>query len=157
MFNHTLATTLAQLVDARTRCYRDAIAAQDIDRGGNPFVRTPEKDAARDLCTLKSGWADKHAQRINKLVADHMPSGSGFDNGTRLDLDASTPSKLVFDTAFHHMDQHGYYDGWTEHRIIVTPSLTSAFDLRITGVNRGQIKDLIHDAMHHALSATQGI
>ena len=105
-------------------------------------VATGNKDAA----TL-------HYGRITELVRNNMPSGSGFDNGTTLDLEASSADKLVFDTSFHHMDESGYYDGWTEHRIYVTPSLIHGVELRITGKDRNQIKDYIHDAFSSALKA----
>src|SRR5262249_48279067 len=49
-------------------------------------------------------WADKHEERILSLVREHMPSGSGFDNDTKIDLDASHAEKLVFHTSFHHMN-----------------------------------------------------
>ena len=54
----------------------------------------------------KSGndeWVLKHGKRLGEL-AEHLPSGAGLDNGTRLDKDASKPpTKLVFNTSFHHM------------------------------------------------------
>jgi hypothetical protein len=95
-------------------------------------------------------WADKHAETISALVRNHMPSGSGFDCGTTLDTELSHAEKLVFTTSFHHMDENGYYCGWTEHTVIVTPSF-SGFNLRISGRNRNDIKEYIHDAFSSAL------
>ena len=69
------------------------------------------------------------------------PSGSGFDNGTYLSYDESKPERLVFTTAFHHMNSDGYYIGWTEHKVIITPSLQYGFLLRITGKNYRGIKE----------------
>src|ERR1700733_9988314 len=66
-------------------------------------------------------WEEKHGERLRHLV-ELLPSGSGFDNGTKLDTIASNAEKLVFTTAFHHMNENGYYDGWTEHTVYVTPS-----------------------------------
>jgi len=43
------------------------------------------------------------------------------------------------------MNENGYYDGWTDHVIHVTPSLTQGFSLRITGTNRNGIKDYLVD------------
>lgn len=88
---------------------------------------------------------------LTALVKEHMPSGSGFDNGTTLIDAASSGAKLVFATAFHHMNEHGMYDGWTTHTVIVTPAF-DGFDLRVTGRNRNDIKDYIADAFHAALS-----
>jgi hypothetical protein len=71
------------------------------------------------------------------------PSGSGFDNGTQIDEDRS--DVLRFATAFHHMDECGMYDGWTEHTIRVKPSLAWGFDLKVSGRDRNGIKDYIAD------------
>lgn len=88
-------------------------------------------------------WRLKHQTRLRELVKERMPRGSGFDNGTQIDISESHPDKLVFVTGYHHMNAGGYYDGRTEHKVIVTPSLSSGFDLRITGRNRNDIKDHI--------------
>jgi hypothetical protein len=89
---------------------------------------------------------------IERLVKEHMPSGSGFDSGTVLVLDESTDYKLVFGTSFHHMNEHGSYTKWTEHRVIVSPSLAFDFDLTVTGRDHNGIKDYIHEVFHHALT-----
>lgn len=96
-------------------------------------------------------WATRHRNTIRDLVKQHMPSGSGFDSGTELDEDASTPEKLVFTTSFHHLNDGGYYDGWTEHKVTVTPSLASGYDLRVSGRDRNGIKDYIAETFGHAL------
>lgn len=97
-------------------------------------------------------WQERHARRISFLVYNRMPSGSGFDNGTKLD-DSSSPAKLVFNTAFHHMNDGGMYDGWTEHQVIVTADLASGFTVRITGRDRKQIKDYIGEIFHESLNS----
>jgi len=97
-------------------------------------------------------WYDKHKDAIESLVSEHMPSGSGFDCGTALDYDESHAEKLVFTTSFRHMNDTGYYDGWTEHTITVTPSF-SGFNLRISGRNRNEIKDCIRDCFRQSLMA----
>ena len=88
---------------------------------------------------------------IIALVKNYLPSGSGFDAGTTLDLTSSSPNCLIFRTSFHHMNEHGMYDGWTEHIIRVRPHLAFDIDLTIFGPNRNQIKDYIHDVFHNAL------
>lgn len=98
---------------------------------------------ARDNC-IKSGnhtWKTKHACRLVDIEREHLPSGSGFDNGTT--IESATDQRIVFRTSFHHMNEGGYYDGWTEHSVIVTPSLSSGFCIRVTGRNRNDIKDYI--------------
>jgi hypothetical protein len=102
-------------------------------------------------------WRDNWEDRLEELCKEFMPSGSGFDNGTKLEIGLSRPKfktshagKLVFQTAFHHMDEAGGYDGWTNHLVTVTPSF-DGFNLRIGGRNRNDIKDYIGDAFHEAL------
>ena len=93
----------------------------------------------------------KHKEAILELVKEHLPSGSGFDSGTEIELDECTDNKLVFSTSFHHMDEHGGYDGWTEHKVIVTPDF-SGINLHVTGRDRNQIKEMIADYFHGDLT-----
>ncbi len=95
-------------------------------------------------------WQEKHTARVEALVKEYMPSGSGFDSGTTLD-ESSTPEKIVFNTSFHHMDDVGMYDGWTEHQVIVTPSLQFNFNLRITGRDKNETKDYMFEIFRQAL------
>lgn len=107
------------------------------------YQRIAELLIAIDNCENAGNWEwrDRHRETLYSIVRDG-PSGSGFDNGTKLG-DDSAPNRLVFDTAFHHMDEHGSYDGWTEHRVIVSPSLAFGFCVRVTGRDRNEIKDYI--------------
>jgi len=101
----------------------------------------------------KSGnqeWLDRHNDELDAIERD-LPSGSGFDNSSVIDRERSGPKAIYIETAFHHMNDAGYYDGWTEHTIKVTPSF-DGFDLRISGRNRNDIKDYIGDTFHYALS-----
>lgn len=101
-------------------------------------------------------WVIKHTECIDSLVREHMPSGSGFDYGTQFDIAAHVASpieRLVFQTAFHHMNECGMYDGWTDHKVIVRPSLQHGFTLSITGRDRNGIKEYIADVFHSALQA----
>ena len=98
-----------------------------------------------------SDWEQRWNDTIDSIV-DNMPSGSGIDNGTKIDLDACTSSKIVFDVGYHHMNDGGYYDGWSHHKIVCTPSF-SGFDMRITGRDRNGIKDYLADVYYTALSA----
>lgn len=110
--------------------------------------------AARENC-IKQGnhdWLTNHTDALQKLAKNVLPSGSGFDNGTAIDLLRSAPNKLYLTASFHHMDEHGFYNGWTDHDVVVTPNLQWDFDLRITGPNRNEIKDYIHEQFQNCLS-----
>lgn len=124
-----LYRTLAQVVGAYIRCKADAEKGDDGKRE----------------------WMHKHRDRIHELTKAHMPSGSGFDAGTNLDLGESTEEKLIFHTSFHHMDDGGMYDGWTTHKVVVIPSLAFNYRLRIGGVNKRDIKTYISDTFHECL------
>ena len=108
--------------------------------------------AARENC-IKSGnaeWQDKWEDRLHSLQKQ-LPSGSGIDSGTRIDIDASSGRKIVLLASFHHMNDVGMYDGWTEHKVIVTPAFDGV-DIVITGRNRNEIKDYLVETFDHALS-----
>ena len=100
---------------------------------------------------VNSEWLDRHTDTIEALVKQHLPHGSGFDCGTKIDLDASHADKLVFTTEFHHMNENGYYDGWTEHTVTVNPSLQRDFNLRISGRNRNDIKEMMYQDFDYLL------
>jgi len=120
--NETVVRRLASAVDAYQRCIK----------------------------TENSEWTGRHEEMIRELL-DHLPSGSGWDCGTKIDLDRSTGEKLVLYGSFHHMNEGGMYDGWTEHEIWVRPSLRFGIDLRITGQNRNDVKEYLHETFHWAL------
>lgn len=97
-------------------------------------------------------WLDRHTDSLFALVNKYMPSGSGIDSGMTIDMESSHANRLVFSFSFHHMDEMGGYDGWTEHQLIVTPSLFSGFDMRITGRNRNDIKEYLYQLFDDVLN-----
>jgi len=103
--------------------------------------------------TANHEWHRRHIQQIRDWVKEHLPSGSGYDNGTQIDFQASTPEKLVFTTSYHHMNDVGMYDGWTEHVITVRPSLQHGIVLTVSGSNRNDIKDYIATTFAEALKS----
>lgn len=90
-------------------------------------------------------WERKHLETLEELVKDTAPSGSGIDCGTTINIEKSKPDNLVFDFSYHHMDEHGGYNGWTKHTCIVRPCLSFGIDIKITGRDRNQIKDYLYD------------
>lgn len=103
------------------------------------------------IASGNSEWLAKHRASIEWLVKEHGISGSGFDNGTTLNIEQSTSFRLVLETSFHHMDENGSYDGWTNHTVRVRPSLSSGIELNVTGSNKGDIKDYIADTFYGML------
>lgn len=119
-----------------------------------PFYRLLAStiDALKRCEQTGNEWASKHRAALISMERDILPSGSGLDSGCKLDLDRSTGERIVITTSYHHMNDAGMYDGWTDHTITVLPSLISRFDLRISGRNRREIKDYLHDVFHTILS-----
>ena len=86
---------------------------------------------------------DSHLARLGELATDCV-RGSGFDSGTALDLDKSTPNKLVFLTSFHHMKNGVYDGGWTEHTVTIKPTLQQpGYALTVSGRDRNDIKEYV--------------
>lgn len=124
MVNRKLYQELAVLVQARKNC----IEADNVE------------------------WAEKHASRIKELADKYLPSGSGIDAGCSVDLTESSGDKLCITTSFHHMDEAGGYDGWTDHKVIIKPSLAHGFVLGVSGRDRNNIKDYLYDLFRDALN-----
>lgn len=97
--------------------------------------------------TAIDGWDEV----LDDLETNFLPRGSGFDCGTRIVRDLTSSGGFKLTTDFHHMDEHGGYDGWTEHMVHVTPSFIGGFDMTVSGRNRNQIKDWIGSQFGRAL------
>ena len=105
----------------------------------------------RCLETGNKEWADKHRERLAQLEHE-LPSGSGIDCGTKIDLDRSYIDRVTLTFSYHHMNENGFYVGWTEHTAVIRP----AFDglrIDITGRNRNDCKEYFHQVYSHALQA----
>lgn len=115
------------------------------------YVRLARAIEAYRRCveTKNDEWLKRWRDDIDELV-NEFPSGAGFDNGWRFSPQSSV-AKLMFNTDFHHMNDNGCYDGWTEHTITVTPVLDYGFELKISGRNRNGIKELIADVVDEVL------
>jgi hypothetical protein len=97
----------------------------------------------------KSGnttWYGGHENNLYALEKSSLPAGSGFDSGCTINLDKSTPEKIVIECPYHCMNDNGYYDYWVYPAVIITPSLQFSFDLKLNwkGYN-GKYKFLLSD------------
>lgn len=86
-------------------------------------------------------WMLKHKASLRELC-EMLPSGSGIDNGTTLVEIRTARGRESIDLScsFHHMNDLGVYDGWTEHKIRIRPSF-HGLDVSVSGPNRNRIKD----------------
>lgn len=87
---------------------------------------------------------------MQEFVLNTAPNGNGFNSGTT--LERAGDNKIILSTSFHHMNEMSEYDGWTEHKITITPSLSARYHLKISGSNKNRIKDYISDIFHEYLS-----
>ena len=101
--------------------------------------------------SISNEWKDKHEESINDMCKA-LPHGSGMDGLCEIRLNYCKKDKIVFFVEFHHMNQNGYYTNWTEHNIIITPSFIHGFDMQITGVNKNDIKDYLHQTFSEVFS-----
>jgi len=101
---------------------------------------------------IKSGnldWVDKHKKHIEKLDKE-LPHGSGLDGNNYINIDECKDNKVVIYACYHHMNENGMYDGWTDHKLIITPSF-NGIDIRITGQNRNDIKEYLNQVFYDCL------
>ncbi len=80
--------------------------------------------------------------RVDRILAC-LPRGSGIDAGTT--VVSVTDKQIVLTAGYHHMNEGGYYDGWTEHTIRVRPSLMLGMTVTVSGPNRNNIKDYLQE------------
>lgn len=100
--------------------------------------------------TVAKSYFDECENRLDRLES-MLPSGSGIDAGCKIVREESGSDKVVIAFSWHHMNEDGYYDGWTQHKLIVKPKLWNDFDMRITGRDRGGIKDYLYDLFGEVL------
>jgi hypothetical protein len=96
-------------------------------------------------------WLSIWSDELYRIEREVLPRGSGFDLGTQIAKDECRKNRIVLNTSFHHMDEHGSYDGSSSHHIIVTPAF-DGFDIKVDGANRNQIKDYIGEIFHDVLA-----
>lgn len=103
-------------------------------------------------------WRARREDALTWIEHNLLPRGSGIDSGCKIDLDRCTAEKIVITFGYHHMDDNGFYDGWTEHTLTVRPSLQHGIDLRISGRDRNSAKEYLYDifseTMHSPIPRT---
>ena len=83
--------------------------------------------------TGNTEWQERHSDRLEWLLFNHLPSGSGFDDQAILMMEQSGPDNLQFRVYYHPLDDVGAYDEWVICTVIVTPSLVDKVDIDIRG------------------------
>jgi hypothetical protein len=114
-------------------------------------------DAIANCHGLNKSWEERHLDKLRDIEQNFLPSGSGFDSGCKVILDQSNRKRLVIETAFHPIDEHGFYMDWIHFDVIVTPTF-GGIDIRTKGPfakhNAMDLKDYIQDTFYNALTTT---
>ena len=97
-------------------------------------------------------WCNRHDDILTHIERDLLPHGSGIDNGCKIDRDKSTDDKIVIRFSFHHINDNGYYCGWSDYVVTVTPAF-SGICLKISGRNVNDVKDYLADTFYHCLTS----
>lgn len=132
----------------------DTTATPAAERPAVPvYVRINELIMQRANCQRSGNteWYGRATDELERIAREYLPSGSGWDSGTTIDLDRSTADRIVLTGSFHHMDEWGGYAGWTDHTVTVRPTFMGQIELTISGRNRNGIKDYLHDMFYWAL------
>lgn len=94
---------------------------------------------------------EKVIGELKGKLEDLLPSGSGIDCGTKIDLEKSRWNKIVLTFSFHHMDEHGGYCEWSNYKAVIRPDW-QGIRVEIFGKNKNGILDYLGDLYHHALT-----
>jgi len=94
-------------------------------------------------------WEEKWEERIESLV-NKLPSGAGITT-LNFDMEKSNPNKLIFTFSYAHYTECGFHDGYTDHKLIVTPDLYYGANLNITGRNKNDVKDYLYEIFNSAM------
>lgn len=107
---------------------------------GGLHIQDPER---------RQEYLDQTQSELERMMKE-LPSGGGFNDGTRIDMDKSSITKLVFLTAYHHMSEAGYYTRWTHHNVKVFPTFFG-IDLTVSGPDHDGIKAYISEEFFNSL------
>jgi len=81
-----------------------------------------------------------------------LPSGSGLDSGCTIDRGNSGKEGIIINFDFHHLNENGYYDGWTNHKAIIKPTLTG-IELKVYGEDKNGIIEYLNDTLYSVLTS----
>ena len=99
-------------------------------------------------------WRHIHGRVLKRLADNFLPHGSGIDGDTILSCDdAGWRERFFIHFNFHHMDELGFYDGWTTHMLTVKPTFTG-IAMSVSGQNKRDIKNYLYEIFEHALTQT---
>lgn len=81
----------------------------------------------------------------------HLPHGSGFNNGTLIEIEKCNAMRLVIVTNFHKMDENGLYGGWNKYTIKLYPSFLQDYTYLIQGRENQGLRSFVADEILDSL------
>ena len=79
-----------------------------------------------------------------------LPSGSGINNGCKIDFQRSKADKIVINFSYDFM-RNGSYDGKFYFTLKAMPSFIYAVDIHISGRDKQGVKDYLYQVFNHDL------
>ena len=87
------------------------------------------------------------------LEKTYLPTGSGFDRGCSVTKYDRKAERITIEAPFHHMDEHGSYDGWEVYTVTVTPSFHGdGLNVKVKGGRDGDSRDYVADQIGYHLA-----
>ena len=87
--------------------------------------------AHKNCAATNLDWLDKHEDALQRIERTLLPSGSGFDAGTK--IVSVGYEKIVLESAYHLLDSDGYYRQWIDFKIVVKPALFGEITVKAVG------------------------
>ena len=95
-------------------------------------------------------WERRWHAQLDYIEKNILPSGAGLDAGSKIYRDNTNEAEIFIKTSFHHMDDAGGYDGWTDHLIKVRATFLGV-KIDISGQNLNGIKKYLGDVFGDTL------
>jgi hypothetical protein len=107
--------------------------------------------AYHNCIKTNNDYGNIHLSNLEKIEQNYLPSGSGFNSGTKIDIKNSKINKVILLTSYDNMDENGYYDKYLDYKIIIKP-LFDTIDIQVIGSNYNQLKDYILQEFDYRLN-----
>lgn len=98
--------------------------------------------------TGRPDLVDLAEEQLRHIEQNHLPSGSGIDCGTKIYRDYSLRD-IILKFSYHAMDENGFYDGWYDYTLTLSPDFVWGFQMHLDG--NEEYADYLLDVFQDAL------
>ena len=95
-------------------------------------------------------WQGRWLERMEQLTKA-LPHGSGL-NGKVEFIGSASEDKLTISAEYQHMDESGYYTGWSTY-IITVRATFYGLNVTVKGRKDNDLREYLGELFHNALSA----